>query len=252
MGRTVRQKRKARSSRPKIQQSNKPKKQLNPLGNSIIARNWQTSPFVSTRNKDETLTQNYRRLGLLNRLKAPSGGVDKTTNIANLGSSSGCSSKQPLAITSVVPGAVREVCVERDASGKIVRIVRPGEGENPLNDPLNDILSDEDDSGHGNGGGGGGGHDGWDGLSDEDGDDERRRAIKKDRPYKVADDLERMARVPVAKTVRHISEREAEWLGRLAAKHDDDFRAMARDHRLNPMQQTPAQIAKRMRRWKGE
>ncbi|KAL8383090.1 hypothetical protein RB595_006715 [Gaeumannomyces hyphopodioides] len=241
MGRTVRQKRKARSSRPKVQQSNKPKKQLNPMGNSIIARNW---------NKNETLTQNYRRLGLLNRLKAPSGGVDKTAE-ATHPSGGGGGGKQPLAISSAVPGAVREVRVERDASGKIVRIVRPGEDENPLNDPLNDILSDDDDSGPGNGGGGG--HDGWDGLSDdEDEGDERRRAIKKDRPYKVADDLERMARAPVAKTVRHISEREAEWLGRLAAKHGDDFRAMARDHRLNPMQQTPAQIAKRMRRWKGE
>lgn len=239
MGRTVRQKRKARSSRPKIQQSNKPKKQLNPLGNSIIARNW---------NKNETLTQNYRRLGLLNRLKAPSGGVDKTAEAATP------LRRQPLAISSAVPGAVREVLVERDASGKIVRIVRPGEGENPLNDPLNDILSD--DSGL-DGRGAGGGHDGWDGLSGSE--DEREAATttttRKDgrrRPYKVADDLERMARVPVAKTARHVSEREAEWLGRLAARHGDDVKAMARDHRLNPMQQTPAQIAKRMRRWKGE
>ncbi|KLU90081.1 hypothetical protein MAPG_09046 [Magnaporthiopsis poae ATCC 64411] len=234
MGRTVRQKRKARSSRPKIQQSNKPKKQLNPLGNSIIARNW---------NKNETLTQNYRRLGLLNRLKAPSGGVDKTAEAATP------LKKQPLAISSAIPGAVREVRVERDAAGKIVRIVRPGESENPLNDPLNDILSDDSD-----GGGGGGGHDGWDGLSGSEDEREASAATTKDRrrPYKVADDLERMARVPVAKTARHVSEREAEWLGRLAARHGDDFKAMARDHRLNPMQQTPAQIAKRMRRWKGE
>lgn len=40
MGRTVRQKRKNRSSRPKVKQTNRPKKALNPLGNDLIAKNW--------------------------------------------------------------------------------------------------------------------------------------------------------------------------------------------------------------------
>ena len=40
MGRSVRQKRKARSSRPVVRQSNTRKKQLNPFGNDTIAQNW--------------------------------------------------------------------------------------------------------------------------------------------------------------------------------------------------------------------
>lgn len=39
MGREI-QKKKRRSGRQPIRQSNKPKNPLNPLGNSIIAKNW--------------------------------------------------------------------------------------------------------------------------------------------------------------------------------------------------------------------
>lgn len=39
MGREI-QKKKRRSGRQPIRQSNKPKRPLNPLGNSIIAKNW--------------------------------------------------------------------------------------------------------------------------------------------------------------------------------------------------------------------
>jgi hypothetical protein len=39
MGRQL-QKKKQRSSRPKIRQSQKPKKVLNPRGNDLIAKNW--------------------------------------------------------------------------------------------------------------------------------------------------------------------------------------------------------------------
>lgn len=37
---SVLQKKKRRSSRQKVKMPNRPKKQLNPLGNDIIAKNW--------------------------------------------------------------------------------------------------------------------------------------------------------------------------------------------------------------------
>lgn len=64
----------------------------------------------------------------------------------------------------------------------------------------------------------------------------------------VVRSLVEQARNPAPKKVRHLSEREAEWLGKLVAKHGEDTRAMARDARLNPMQQTAADIARRLKK----
>ena len=47
MGRSVRQKRKGRSSRPVIKQSNSRKRPLNPTGNAIIAENWYAALYSS-------------------------------------------------------------------------------------------------------------------------------------------------------------------------------------------------------------
>ncbi|KFY06322.1 hypothetical protein V491_08708, partial [Pseudogymnoascus sp. VKM F-3775] len=66
MGREL-QKKKNRSSIPKVK--HKPKsKRVNPLGNAIIAANWDSK---------QTLTQNYNRLGLASRLNAATGGTEK-------------------------------------------------------------------------------------------------------------------------------------------------------------------------------
>jgi nucleolar protein 16 len=48
--------------------------------------------------------------------------------------------------------------------------------------------------------------------------------------------------------VRRQSEREVEWLRRLAERHGDDTGAMARDIKLNPMQQTAADIKRRLKK----
>src|SRR3569833_2869980 len=139
MAKTVRQKRKNKSSRPIVRQVNSRKKHLNPTANAIIAQNWyddgdfsppllpsspfpypsllpylylssslptylpnqtlfvpshpsnhtssnppsgsstNTNPFspsLENRNKKQTHTQNYRRLGLLPRLQKASGGTE--------------------------------------------------------------------------------------------------------------------------------------------------------------------------------
>jgi nucleolar protein 16 len=46
------------------------------------------------------------------------------------------------------------------------------------------------------------------------------------------------------------SKREEEWIGSLIEKHGDNVRAMVRDRKLNPMQQTEGDLQRRIRRWK--
>ncbi|KAH7165873.1 ribosome biogenesis protein Nop16 [Dactylonectria macrodidyma] len=213
MGREL-QKKKRRSGRQPVRGSNKTKKILNPRGNSTIAKNW---------NKDETLSQNYRRLGLLARLKAPTGGTEKQLGAVTMRTSA----NDPFAITSVENAVVSEARVERDADGKIVRILGHSK-PNPLNDPLNDLDEDSDmeDSKA----------EEWGGIQDDPEDTDVIKAL-----------LEQ-SRAPVVKTPRHQSTREREWLDAMVAKHGDDTVAMAKDRKLNPMQQTAADIAKRIRK----
>ncbi|KAL2151942.1 hypothetical protein VTH82DRAFT_5126, partial [Thermothelomyces myriococcoides] len=139
---------------------------------------------------------------------------------------------------------VGEVKVERDESGRIKRVLR---GDNPLNDPLRDLDSDSDSeekekekakqSKQHNP------HEEWSGFGDDDGnngDDSGKPEVLRA--------LEREAGRPVEKAVRHQSERELEWLRRLVERHGQDTTAMARNMKLNPMQQTAADIRKRLRK----
>ncbi|KAI0600482.1 ribosome biogenesis protein Nop16 [Biscogniauxia sp. FL1348] len=226
MGRDL-QKRKRRSSRPAIRQpssSRLTKHLLNPLGNSIVARNW---------NKKETTTQNYRRLGLVSRLRAPTGGTEPVLSSSFTSTSKPPPSRptDPFAIASGSGTIIREARVERDASGKIIRVLEEMSGKqrrNPLHDPLVALDSDTDSE-----------SEEWGGIGDENDND-------------IVRQLEAEAARPVEKKPRTQSAREVEWLGRLVARHGADTRAMARDRRLNPMQQTEADIARRIRKWKGE
>ncbi|KAI1340969.1 ribosome biogenesis protein Nop16 [Xylariaceae sp. FL0016] len=240
MGRDL-QKRKRRSSRPAIRQptSTRSKRLLNPLGNSTVAKNW---------NKNETTTQNYRRLGLVSRLRAPTGGVEphlKSTSTSPATAAKPSTSTKPadpFTITPTSNAVVTEARVERDpATGKILRILSTTGARrraNPLNDPLAELDSDSESGADANADA-----EEWDGFEDgsEDGDDNA-----------IFRQLEAEANRPVEKKPRTQSTREAEWLERLVARHGGDTRAMARDRRLNPMQQTEADIQRRLRKWKGE
>jgi nucleolar protein 16 len=120
--------------------------------------------------------------------------------------------------------------------------------ENPLGDPLNDLDSDEEEEGEA-------GlqlqreqaqaqarqrkYEEWSGFGGEGEEGDRPEVLRA---------LEREANRPTEKTVRHQSERELEWLKRLADKHGDDTAAMARDVKLNPMQQTAADIRRRLKK----
>ena len=154
--------------------------------------------------------------------------------------------RDPFAVTfAVKPMAqqiVTEARVERDASGRIVRVL-DGRRENPLRDPLVQFDSDSEageeeaeDAEE------------WGGI-DEDEDEEDEDEEDEGRPSVVME-LERQAGRPLEKRLRHTSRGEGEWLERLAARHGDDAAAMARDRKLNPMQQTEADISRRLRRWR--
>ncbi|KAK1848321.1 nucleolar protein 16 [Colletotrichum chrysophilum] len=222
MGRDL-QKKKRRAGQ-KTRQPNRPKKLLNPLGNDIIAKNW---------NKKETLTQNYRRLGLTARLRNPTGGVEKTlSQVERLKSAKPAPS--PFDIAPMEQAVVDEARVERDENGKIVRIhYSKSSRANPLNDPLNEIEADSDEE-------------------EEEEETEEWGGIDDESRPEVIRLLEKEASRGELKKPRHMSQQEKEWLERLIAKHGDNAEAMARDRKLNPMQQTSADIARRLRRFHGK
>lgn len=134
--------------------------------------------------------------------------------------------------------ATSDIKVERDPeTGKILRVIRGAADEeveiagrkvkrnNPLNDPLNDL------SNHG--------------IVTQPRQNASGNAI--------VEQLERQAAqegVSVrAKKPRHQSQREEEWVTRLIEKHGDNYAAMARDRRLNPMQQTEGDLKRRIRKF---
>jgi nucleolar protein 16 len=131
---------------------------------------------------------------------------------------------------------VQEVKVERDASGRITRVVRD---TNPLNDPLNDLDADSDaEAQQAREQEQQRRYEAWSGFQEGEGG-ERPEVLRA---------LEREANQPTEKTVRHQSGREVEWLQRLVARHGDDTAAMVRDVKLNPMQQTAADIRRRLKK----
>jgi nucleolar protein 16 len=65
----------------------------------------------------------------------------------------------------------------------------------------------------------------------------------------VIRELEEAAMNGARKAPRGQSQREQEWVERLVSKYGDDYAKMARDRKLNPMQQTAADIKKRVVKW---
>jgi nucleolar protein 16 len=126
-----------------------------------------------------------------------------------------------------------ETRVERDPeTGHILRVIHDDEDDNievagrqrsrknPLNDPLNELAS------HSNP------------LADS----------------VIVKQLERQAdqegKTVRAKKPRFQSTREGEWAQRLIEKHGDNYAAMVRDRKLNPMQQSEGDLRRRLAKWK--
>ncbi|KAF2250917.1 60S ribosomal subunit biogenesis protein-like protein Nop16, partial [Trematosphaeria pertusa] len=228
MGREL-QKKKRKSSIPKKRQNPPSKKKI--LSNPIIAANW---------NQKETLTQNYRRLGLTARLNHSTGGTEKT--IKSLGLNDPNSSRADAAANSTANAlnivsqkpqlaGTEEVEVERDPeTGAIVRIVGEEKEEkvkdNPLNDPLNELEESDAEE--------------WNAFA---------MVPKEESDNPVIRQLEEVARNGARKAPRSQSQREEEWLERLVQQYGEDYGRMSRDMKLNPMQQTAADIRSRIKKW---
>ena len=148
--------------------------------------------------------------------------ADSTANKLNI------VSKQPLQATEI-----EEIEVERDPeTGAILRVTgQKVERFNPLNDPLNELEEEE-------------GEMEWNGFAMVP----ERSENEPQNP--VISELEEAARNGVRKAPRKQSEREGEWLERLVNKYGEDYGRMSRDLKLNPMQQTAADIKKRVKKWK--
>jgi len=65
----------------------------------------------------------------------------------------------------------------------------------------------------------------------------------------VISELEEAASRGVRKAPRHPSAREGEWIESLVSKYGDDYARMARDMKLNLMQQSEGDIKNRVKRW---
>lgn len=210
----------------------------------------EIDPFLTgtiSRDKKLTLIQNYRRLGITSNLNEPTGGTEKrASGQPNPSSDSSVFTKvsDPLHISAGSKPATQitptEARVERDPeTGAILRVIYDGEEDateviagrrrrkdNPLEDPLDDIpdapaLEDSKELYPAPGV-----------ISAlEEQAREEEEALKKRKP-------------------RTQSKREGEWIGKLIDKHGDDVRAMVRDKKLNPMQQTESDLQRRIRKWK--
>lgn len=191
---------------------------------------------ISYRDRDLTLTQNYKRLGLLHKLNAPSGGKERLP-----GQEDPSAASNSLHITGSGKTAtqidVSETRVERDPeTGKILRVIRDEDEievagrkrrrANPLNDPLNELSDDETDE----------------------------TDLQVAPGTAIVQQLERQAdregQSAKSKKPRHLSQREVEWITKLVEKHGDNLAAMVRDRKLNPMQQTEGDLRRRINKWK--
>lgn len=285
MGRSVRQKRKARSSRSVVKQSNNRARPVNPTGNAIIAENWD---------KDQTLSQNYRRLGLMNRLKVTTGGIERLgTDVVKERAAAksktdariehyvdpfnktaseilGDKRQAPAKSSSSSSANVREVRVERDANGKIVRILGDtAPAHNPLNDFLNDLEDEEEEEEEE---AAGKTYEEWGGIEETPKTKSKKKLERAAAKAAAASStssasastpvvaaLEQLANRPVGpKHVRHQSHAERVWLQNLVDHYgetdpsDATLAAMAFDRRRNPFQRTANDIRRRLATFRAE
>lgn len=222
MGRE-RQKQKNRSSRSKVKpkiigRTKAGKKKVNFLGNETIRDNWD---------RDLTLEQNYKRLGLSTRLNSsltqPRRRKGQTTEL-DLEKNNDSLAIAPTQQRSVA--TIEEARMERDPETGRVRIVRGDKvpNLNPLNDPLNDVL-----------------------------DEVKPDALPNDVIQALEAQAAKEAEIEAKrKRPRQQSDREEGWVRSLIDKHGDDYSAMFRDKKLNVMQQSEGDIKRRVKKWKSK
>ena len=280
MGREI-QKRKARSGIAKIRHKPKSKKLL--LSNPLIAKNWNKSETLSQNYARLGLARklNGHTGGVeasarsapsisgtgtgTEAVRRPKDALDvRATNSVKAGK------RNPVGESEV---KVQEVRIVRDSEGKIVRVLeeeqkeKAGHWAKPLDDAMNAFDDPEYDSEHP--------------FSDDDDDDTsstRRKRGAEDRSGhrqhvaggfvgsalaategsganaimagdggSIVGQLTAAAAMPGHKKVRKQSDREREWCAALVEKHGrSGFAAMARDPKLNVMQQSEGDVRRRV------
>lgn len=224
MGRTL-QKKKNRSSIPRA--SLKPKSKKLPIKSSpLIAAQW---------NKHLTLSQNYRNLGLTSKLNSRSGGTEVKAPM-NLESKESRQGQDPLDIGASKPATamgLKTARVVRDAEGKILNVIHEDIDSNPFNDALISLDHAGDIE--------------TPSLTQIRNNHDRNSGVV---PALEAAVIAELAEVQARKKPRKQSEREQEWIEALVTKYGDDVRGMSRDRRLNPNQQTEADIGRRVGIWR--
>ena len=224
MGRTL-QKKKNRSSVPRA--TLKPKSMKRPVKSSpLVAANWD---------KHLTLSQNYRKLGLASKLNSRTGGTEVKAKAIHEHEESR-QGQDPLAIGAwkhADTTGLKTAKVVRDEEGRILEVIHEEMNSNPLNDPLA-ALDLESDIGNST-------------LKQVHSNHDRNGGVIAALEAAVSAEL---AEVKKRKKPRKQSEREQEWIQALVAKYGDDVRAMSRDRKLNPNQQTEADIRRRVRTWR--
>ncbi|KAJ9633936.1 hypothetical protein H2201_008945 [Coniosporium apollinis] len=180
-------------------------------------------------NPKETLSQNYRRLGLATKLNHVTGGVEKT----GPGSSADALSARKndcLTIDGKAPTTidVQEARIERDSATGELRILDDPSARrklNPLNDPLNE-LSDFS------------GVKEWEGFGNVP-------QVRSGAGTTVGRELKGQASQGVRKAPRKQSAREEEWIEKMVEKYADDYGKMVRNRKLNVVQQSEGDIRRR-------
>ena len=198
------------------------------------------SAYDALRSKSETLLQNYRRLGLASKLNSLSGGIEPSHTTAIATSSNHTSRPDPLSVAahaqkskSLIPTTARII---RDLdSGAIKEVIHPTSAarHNPLNDPLNDLESEDEHTGN-------------------------NTFTKRLKPNKtsthnrgIIPQLEAAAEITnERKRPRAQTQSEQEWIERLVERWGDNYMGMMGDKKLNPWQHSEGNLRRRVLKWK--
>ncbi|ODV92617.1 hypothetical protein CANCADRAFT_147638 [Tortispora caseinolytica NRRL Y-17796] len=212
-----RQKRKNRSSIKKQTRKQKSKhRKVSIKSNPLIAANWD---------RNETLEQNYQRLGLKSRLGKQTGGVEKVFK-PNKRTDEWASSEDENESEAVL----KSTKGPKPGTG---RIIRHEDGSVTVEYGTYKIDSDSDNNNDN------------DDDNDSDNDSDEFTGFD-DKPVVRA--LEEQAKNGITKP-RWQSDREVEWIQRLVEKHGDNYEAMFRDKKLNIYQQSVGDLKRRVKKY---
>ncbi|KAJ6173785.1 hypothetical protein N7485_006597 [Penicillium canescens] len=212
MGKVL-QKKKARSGRSKARAKN------NRLKSGHKKINVLGNQIIADNwDRNLTLTQNYQRLGLMHKLNAPSGGRERLPgNEEEFPENQNSLHIKGSAKDAAGKLQLGETRVERDPeTGKILRVIHDDVDSIQVAGRQHSRKNPLNDP-----------------LNDiSDGE------IESNPPH----------RLDCCAATR--AKREEEWVLRLIEKHGDNFTAMARDRKLNPMQQSEGDLRRRINKWK--